>query len=75
MAVVTQLENIAVKMLLNNGTDAQGNTKTVSVNLGSLSTTGYDATKVLAVVDAVENCLSKTISAVQEVRTSLLSDE
>lgn len=75
MAVVTQLENIAVKMLLNNGTDAQGNTKTVSVNLGSLSPTGYDATKVLAVVDAVENCLSKTISAVQEVRTSLLSDE
>lgn len=75
MAVTTQLENIAVKMLLNNGTDAQGNTKTVSVNLGSLSTTGYDATKVLAVVDAVENCLSKTISAVQEVRTSLLSDE
>ena len=47
MAVVSTLEKIAVKMLLNNGVDEQGNTKTVSVNLGSLNPTTYDASTVL----------------------------
>ena len=75
MAVITTLEKIAVKMLLNNGTDSQGNLKTVGVSLGSLSTSGYDASKVLAVVDAIEGCLTKTVSYVQEVRTSTLTED
>ena len=75
MAVVSTLEKIAVKMLLNNGQDEQGNTKTVSVNLGSLNPTAYDASKALAVVAGIIPCLSRTLSSIQEVRTSTLDEE
>ena len=76
MAVITTLEKIAVKMNLNNGTDpTTGEVKTVAVSLGSLSTTGYDAAKALAVASAIEGCLSKTIYSVSEVKTSTISEE
>ena len=72
----TTLEKVAVRINLNNGTDPEtGTVKTVSVSLGSLSTTGYDAAKALAVASAIEGCLSKTIYSVSEVRTSTLTEE
>lgn len=74
MAVTTQLDKIAVKMNLNNGTDAQGNVKTIAQNLGSLNPETYDAAKVMAIVEGIIPCLTKSVYSVQEVRTSTLMD-
>ena len=68
----TTLEKVAVKMNLNNGTDSQGNVKTVSVNLGSINPSTYDADKVLAITDKIEDILTKTIVSVSEVKTSTI---
>ncbi len=75
MAVTVQLDKIAVRMNLNNGRDSAGNIKTVAQSLGSLDPTGYDASKVMAITDALTPCLTKGIISVQEVRTSTLIDE
>ena len=74
MAVTTTLDKIAVKMNLNNGTDSSGNVKTVSVNLGSLNPSTYDASKAMAIIAAIAPCLTKTVYSVQEVRTNTLTD-
>ncbi len=74
MAVTANLEKVAVKMLLNNGQDSHGNNRTVSVSLGSLNHETYDMSKVMAIVENLVPCFSKTLSTVQEVRTSTLSD-
>lgn len=66
------LVKVLVKMNLNNGTDSQGNVKTVSVNLGSLNPTTYDADKALAIADKLEDILSKTIVSVNEVKTATI---
>ena len=76
MAVTSTLEKIAVRMNLNNGTDAQtGEVKTVSVNLGSLNPTAYNAQKVMNIVEVLAPCLTKSVVSVQEVRTSTLTDD
>ncbi len=74
MAVTARLDKIAAKMNLNNGLDAQGNVKTVGVNLGSLNPETYDADKVMAIVEGLTPCLTKSVVSVQEVRTSTLID-
>lgn len=74
MAITTRLDKVAIKMLLNNGTSADGTVKTVSVGLGTLNKDAYDAEKAIAIVDAIEPCLTKTVYSVQEVKTSSLLD-
>lgn len=67
------LEKVQVKMMLNNGTDSQGNVKMVGVNLGSLNASTYDADKALAITDKIEDILTKTIVKVYEIRTSAIT--
>ncbi len=69
----TTLTKVAVQLRLNNGTDSQGNVKTVGLSLGNLSTANYDADKALAVARLLSPCLTKTVSRVQEVKTSTLT--
>lgn len=64
MAVVT-LKKVTVNLVLNNGTDSQGHVKTVNSSLGNLSETNYDDDKALAVVSALQPCMSKTLVSVQ----------
>ncbi|MBQ7150920.1 MAG: hypothetical protein IJR94_01545 [Synergistaceae bacterium] len=66
MAVTKTRDSIAVNVVLNNGT-YDGKVKTLSVNLGKLSTTNYDADKAMDVVELLEPCLSKELYKVQEV--------
>ena len=76
MSVISHLNSISVKINLNNGYNYQtGEINSVTVYLGSLNPATYDAAKVLAVIDALEACLTKTISSIQEVRTSTLYDD
>ena len=71
----SSLHSVSVFMRLNNGTDAQGNVKTIGISLGSLNPATYDPDKVLAIVDKVENCLTKTVVYVQEFKTSTITND
>lgn len=66
----TMLNQISVYLELYNGTDSNGNTKTVKVSLGNLSETNYNDNKVLAVVNALAPCLSKNVYAIKKVTVS-----
>lgn len=67
------VEKLAAKMLLNNGTDAQGNVKTVSVSLPSLLPTATNE-QILAIADKAEDILTKTVVKLQKVVTSNLKN-
>ena len=75
MAVTERMEKNVARMLLNNGTDTQGNVTTVTVNLGTLSDTGWDAEKAFNIMEAIEACLTKTIYQKQHVLTNRLVEE
>lgn len=66
---VENLTKVAVSLRLNNGTDSQGNVKTVGVSLGSISMSGYTADKARNVALALSPCLSKTVSRVETTKT------
>lgn len=63
-----------VQLKLNNGTDPSGNVRTVNQNLGALNPNAWDATKVMAISEALIPCLSKSIYAVSHVKTTTLVD-
>lgn len=67
------LEKIQAYMLLNNGTDSQGNVKTVKVNMGQMEVGSFEDSKYLAVADKLENILTKTLVNTQLVTTRNLS--
>lgn len=69
----TTLQSLRVSCKLDNGTDAQGNQKTVSINFPTLSKNNFDADDALSVVTALEPCLSKSVLSVQETRVSSIS--
>ena len=69
----TTLTKVSVNMKLNNGQDAQGNTKLVSLSLGSLSKDNFNVDKALAVIGLLEPCLNKTIEAVEKVEISSIT--
>lgn len=70
----TTVTNVQSYMLLNNGTDTQGNVKTVRQSIGSIDKDNWDADKALAIVDKLENCLSKGVYKTQVVQTSTISE-
>lgn len=70
----TMIKNVC-NMKLNNGTDSEGNVKTVNVSLGTLSASAWDAQKAYACASAIEGCLSKTIYQVQHVLTNSLQED
>lgn len=72
MAVTSTVVKNACNLLLNNGLDTQGNIKTVSVSIGTLSADGWDASKAMAIADKLENCLTKTAVNISHVQTSYL---
>lgn len=74
MAITETALKDAVSMKLNNGTDASGNIKTVSVSIGSLSTASYDNSKAMAVVNAISPCLSKGVYEVRHTKETTLYD-
>lgn len=80
LAVTKTPTKYSISMKLNNGQGADGNTKYLSVSLGSLSVDGYGASlgpdKAFAIVELLEPCFLLTLSKVQESATSeLASDE
>ena len=73
MAVVRDLNRVSVSMLLNNGTK-DGKVQTLSLGLGTLSTSGYDDQKAMNVATLLTPVLSKPVYNVQETKVSILSN-
>lgn len=63
-------KKISINIKLNNGTDSEGNQRTVSVPFGTLSQYNFNADKVLAVIAALEPCLDKSLSSIEMVELS-----
>lgn len=74
MAITETMIANKCNMLLNNGTDSSGNVKTVNVSLGSLSDSGWDATKAMTVIETLSACLSKSLYDVQHIVTNRIED-
>ena len=73
MAVVRDLNRVSVTLMLNNGTH-DGKVQTRSLNLGTLSTSGYDDQKAMNVASLLTPVLSKPVYNVQETKVSVLSN-
>lgn len=72
MATVTT-KKISFNIKLNNGTDAEGNVKTVTLQLGKLSIAGYNDDKALALANLLQPCLDKSIHATEKVVVSTVT--
>ena len=73
MAVTTTVSKVSVNVKVNNGTNANGTTKTLSINLGSLNKDTFDAHKAMAIVGLLAPCLEKTLNSVEKVEVSTLT--
>lgn len=72
------LKSLTVRFNLNNGTDADGNVKTVSISAGStILPERYNEndgdTKALNIADALAPCLSKAVVNTQKTTVAILS--
>lgn len=72
MAVET-LKKVASQIALDNGIDTEGRQKTVNISLAGISASGFDADKYLAIVGALEPCLSKTVNNVAVLKTIVVA--
>lgn len=74
MAVEITTEKVQAKVLLNNGQDSSGITKTVTVSLPTLSPTATPQ-QIIDVVGTLLPCLTKTAVRIQRVVTEELDEE
>lgn len=74
MAVTETLESLSSRMRLSNGQTSTGAVKTVNVSLGTLDKNAWDPDKAMAIANALEPCLDKSIYVVDKVATSTLSN-
>ena len=73
MAVTSTIKRNSVYLLLDSGeTLASGAAKTLSVSLGSLSTTALDQDKAMNIVNALIPCFMYSYSGTQHMVTSTL---
>ena len=75
MAVTSITKRVAVSLKLNNGTSTTGSIKTVSVNLGSLNKSAFDAQKAINIVNALSSCLERSVYSTEKTEVSILSEE
>ena len=69
----TTLLTLKTTCKLDNGTDSQGNQRTVSINFPSLSKVNFDEDCVLAIVTALEPCLSKAVLEIDKTEVSTIT--
>ena len=75
MAISTESKNISVAIKLNNGTTSSGQPKTLSVNLGSLNKTAFDAQKAINIISALGPCFVRTLHSIEKTEVSYLNEE
>lgn len=69
MAVSETVRSCKINLKLDNGLTSTGAVRTVSVSLGSV-VANPDLDKVMAIVNPLAQCLSKSVSVLQKVVTS-----
>ena len=75
MAVTTTVTRLNVYVKLNNGTKTDGTPKPLlSLSLGAIDKTAFDASKAMAIANLLEPCLEKTINTVEKYEVSTISD-
>lgn len=67
------LKKVSVNVRLENGTDDDGNMKYVSISLGKLSVSNFNADQALAIVTLLAPCLNKTVGLVEKTEVSTLT--
>lgn len=75
MAVIETLTKRVFRMKLNNGTDDKGNVKTVNDTFPTLSISGWDMDKAVAISHAVSPCLARTVYSLELVDTKDVEEE
>lgn len=75
MAVIETLTKRVFRMKLDNGTDDKGNVKTVNNTFPTLSISGWDMDKAMAISNAVRPCLSHTVYSHELVDTKDVEEE
>lgn len=60
------LKNLTAQALVAVGTTSSGSTKTAQMSMGTLNKDAWDATKMMAIVDALEPCISNEIVELQK---------
>lgn len=75
MAVIQRQKSRTARMLLNNGTDMDGNTLTVNAAISNISSeeSAWDAEKFMNIVAALEPVLSKSVEGTDTVVTYSLA--
>ncbi len=77
MAVERQYQKGIARMKLNNGTGPDGTVRTVNQSMPALSDTysaSTDDAKLMAVIEALSPCLTKSVYSVEFVATYILVD-
>ena len=75
------LSKVSTKVKLNNGTDASGNDKYVTISMPNEDEEYFSSdkasygTKMLAIITSLSPCLSKTISTVEVTSAERLTAE
>lgn len=64
-----ELKTVNARLVLENGTDSDGNLKLVKQSIQDVSEEGYTDSKFMSIVAAMGPVLSKTISYAQKVMT------
>ena len=67
------LKKVSVNVKLDDGTDSDGKQHTVSIALGTLSKDNFDADKALAIINALEPCLTRDLVSVEKVEVSTIT--
>lgn len=75
MATTSTITKINFRLLLDNGTTASGDVRTVTVTLPMISVSGYTDEKAMAIANALEPLLSKSIYVCNKVVTSRVDEE
>lgn len=74
-----QVSKVTVPIKLDNGTDTEGNQRTVTINLGDMNestfdpTDSTDQTALLAIITAMEPVLDKEVYAIQVQTTAKIT--
>ena len=69
----TLLKKVSVNIKLDDGTDSDGKQHTISIALGNLSKDNFDADKALAIINALEPCLTRDLVSVDMLQTSTIT--
>ena len=74
MPAQSVVKKIAVNLVLNNGTTKTGAAKFANVPMGTMSISGFDADKAIAVASLISSCLENTLVELRKIETSMLTN-